>query len=133
MCKQILVVDDDPFQRRIAEKYLTSRGFQVSTVSSAQEGLLFLETHPELIQAIVTDISMPDMDGFAFSRSLQEIYGSKAPPIVFISSHADVQNRVQSYKSGGEYFLAKPWDPDELMAVLLTLTRSRDPGEPEES
>ncbi len=133
MVKQILVVDDDPFQRRIAEKYLTNRGFRVSTAGSGHEGLLFLKTHPEFVEAIVTDISMPDMDGFAFSRSLKETYGSKAPPVVFISSYADVQNRVQSYESGGEYFLAKPWDPDELMAVLLTVTRSRAAGEPLES
>jgi CheY-like chemotaxis protein len=87
--KKILVSDDDPFQQRIAEKFLTNRGIQVSTECSGHEGSLCLKTHPKLVEAIVTDISMPDMDdypmtvdGLPFSRS----WGCKPEPSEFLKS-----------------------------------------------
>jgi CheY-like chemotaxis protein len=87
--KKIRVVDDDPFQRRIAEKYLTNQGIQASTECSGHEALC-LKTHTKFVKAIVTDISsMPDMDdypmtvdGLPFSRS----WGFKPEPSDFLKS-----------------------------------------------
>lgn len=121
MLKRILFVDDDPCQRYLLAFYLTSSAYQVTTVASAQAALSALgQFTPDLL---ITDIVMPQMDGFQLVETIQASDSAGQFPIMFVSSLNNLGNRVQVYNKGGDYFLPKPWCREELVAAVESLLR----------
>jgi DNA-binding response OmpR family regulator len=121
---KVLFVDDDPAQRYLIKRHLTAGQYDVITAASVSEALELLQDfEPDLV---ITDIVMPKASGFDLVASIQSSGKSGKFPIIFLSAENNLQNRVHSYHSGGEYFLAKPWSPEELLAVIASsLRRSR--------
>lgn len=122
--KKILVVDDDFTLRKVLQNSLEHRGYQVISVSSAQEALTkFNQDIPDLI---VSDVSMPEMDGFEFCRQLRAQPSGKLIPFIFLSAKNEVNDRIQGHTIGADSYLTKPFEMKELLANIEALIeRSR--------
>jgi len=124
MPKKILLVEDDPIARKSMERLICSDPRlaaiepQVVQAASGQQALaVFVAEQPDLI---ITDLFMPAMDGFAFSRAVREAPFGRAVPIIFVSGvytdPAQVQSIVDEVHG---HFLPKPLRADDLMRTML--------------
>lgn len=118
----ILVVDDDARLRSLLLRYLQEEGFVVSTVASANEAEIALELFtPDIM---VLDVMMPEVTGFEFlSRQPQTI------PTLFLSAMGDPEHRIQGLEKGAQDYLAKPFDPRELLLRIQTILARASPPE----
>lgn len=122
--KKILVVDDDMTLRTALTRYLEKRGYSVQEATCGTEALMRFELNPP--DLIVSDVIMPEMDGFEFCRRLRAIRTGQLIPFIFLSSRGDVEDRVQGHSIGADDYLIKPFEPRELLAKIeAQLERSR--------
>lgn len=122
--KKILIVDDDLTLRRILHNSLEQRGYQVVSVGSGKDALAqFNQDGPDII---VSDVSMPEMDGFEFCRQLRSQPSGKLIPFIFLSAKNELNDRVQGHTIGADNYLTKPFEMKELLANIEALIeRSR--------
>ena len=122
--KKILIVDDDTILRMALERYLLKRGFSVQVASSGSIGLALFEADPA--DVIVSDILMPEMDGFEFCRQIRMTRSGQLVPLIFLSSRGELDDRVQGHSMGADDYIIKPFETRELMAKIeAQLERSR--------
>jgi len=123
MSAQLLLVDDEPGLREAVQAYLEDSGFTVDVASNAREGWDKLQKHtPELV---ISDIMMPQVDGFQFLKKLREDPRFKSLPVVFLTARGMTSDRIQGYHAGVDAYLPKPFDPDELVAIVENLLERR--------
>jgi signal transduction histidine kinase len=121
---RLLVVDDDGDTRTILGRVLAECGAMVDLASSATEALQHLER--EVYQVIVSDIGMPDMDGYELMRQLRA-RGDKTPAIA-VTAFARAEDRIRSLQAGYNMHVSKPLEPRELVAVVASLVRLGPPA-----
>ncbi|QKD82185.1 response regulator transcription factor [Thermoleptolyngbya sichuanensis A183] len=122
--KRILIVDDDTTLRTALTRYLQNQGYLVQEAQSGLEGLTLFEQHPP--DLVVSDVLMPEMDGLEFCRRLRASRTGQLVPFIFLSSRKEVDDRVQGHQMGADDYLAKPFEPKELVAKIeAQLERSR--------
>lgn len=118
---QILVVDDDPDMRELAEFILTEAGAQVTTVASGLQALTFLnQSVPDLL---ISDIGMPEMDGYSLIRQIRRYSPQQGGtiPAIALTAYAGEINLQQALQAGFQQHLAKPIDPDDLVRAIAIL------------
>ena len=119
MTKRLLVVDDEPKLLRAIALDLKGEGYDVSTARSGNEALVSVaQTLPDLI---VSDIRMPGMDGYALARRLRQNQSTALIPIVFLSAKDTTEDRIEGFRTGVDAYLTKPFEPDELLAVIASI------------
>ena len=113
----LLVVDDDPEIRELIEAYLTKQGFQVACVGSGEEMFEHLTNHQ--VDLIVLDLMLPGEHGLSLAGKLKE----RDIPIVIISAQGDDVDRIVGLEVGADDYLAKPFNPRELLARIRAVLR----------
>jgi two-component system OmpR family response regulator len=114
----ILVVDDDRGHRLLLAQLLDQNGFRPSlAVSSATALKLVTTVEPDLI---ILDVMLPDEDGVAFCRRLRAISNM---PIIMLTALGQGSHRVAGLNAGADDYVAKPFDPDELLARIRAVLR----------
>lgn len=109
----VLIVEDDAFESRMMEQYLTRAGHQVSHVASAEAAVETLRT--ELIDVVVTDLHLPGMSGLEL---LGKISGGDAPPVIVVTGDTDVTIAVNAMRAGAADYVNKPLTMKALEHVL---------------
>jgi DNA-binding NarL/FixJ family response regulator len=123
MSAQLLLVDDEPGLREAVKDYLQESGFTVQVASNAREGWeLVQRSTPDLV---ISDIMMPQVDGYQFLKQLREDARFKTLPVVFLTAKGMTTDRIQGYQAGVDAYLSKPFDPDELVAIVENLLERR--------
>ncbi|MCE5334793.1 MAG: sigma-54 dependent transcriptional regulator [Desulfobacteraceae bacterium] len=118
----ILVVDDSADTVEMLRRNLASRGFAVLTATSVTQAVKVLETAQ--VGLVVTDIKMPDIDGFSLMRHIRENY--KAIAVLAITGFPTIDGAIRAMKTGAEEYLIKPFTDEELFsAVDRSLRRLR--------
>ncbi len=113
---KILIVDDDNTLRAALTRYLQDRGFLVHSAASGIEGLdSFMQDVPDLI---LSDVVMPDMDGFELCEKVREMALGQLVPFIFLSGRCDLEDRIQGHSIGADDYLVKPFHPRELIAKI---------------
>ena len=125
----LLLAEDEPNLRRVLAARLRRDGFEVMAVESGTEALQALQRHH--FDAVLTDLRMPGADGMEVLRGALE--RDRSLPVVILTAHGTVDLAVEALKRGAFDFLTKPFDREELRAVLqkATATRrlsAREPG-----
>ena len=122
----LLVVDDDSRIRQLLSRYLGEHGFRVTSAGNAAEarrrlaGLTF--------DLLVVDVMMPDENGLALTQSLRK---SMDVPILMLTARSERESRIAGLEAGADDYLAKPFDPRELLLrVNNILRRSAAPAKP---
>jgi PAS domain S-box-containing protein len=128
-----LVVDDEDDARELLKSALENYGADVIAVNSAAEAYaLITETPPpERPDVMVTDIGMPEEDGYSLIRRLrewEEAHGAYTPAVA-LTAYGRVEDRVSALKAGFQIHVAKPVDPDELAIVILGFVKPMNRGE----
>ncbi|MGI9405803.1 MAG: sigma-54-dependent transcriptional regulator, partial [Hyphomicrobiaceae bacterium] len=117
MSKCVLVVDDDPAQRRIVEETIKRFGYDVTTAPGGAEALAILEG-PEAasLDIVVLDLIMPEIDGMAVLDRLKSRAG--VPPIIVQTANGSVDTAIAAMRSGAVDFVVKPVSPERLEVSL---------------
>ncbi len=113
---KVLVVDDDLAIRRLVCDVLQAYGY--STVEAADGFSAIRLVQSEQPDCVVLDVMMPGLDGHAVLTRIRESDFGRDLPIVMLTAAADDAQAWQAWSEGVDYFLAKPFDPDELLHFL---------------
>ncbi|HAD81378.1 TPA: hypothetical protein DCG35_02680 [Candidatus Edwardsbacteria bacterium] len=122
---KLLIVDDEPNITRILAYELKKEGYDVIIANDGREGLERAKNEkPDLV---VSDIMMPNMDGYEFCRHLQEDPNLRAIPFIFLTAKTGHDNRIYGYSIGAQKYLTKPVNKEELLkAVNIRLKYSNE-------
>jgi two-component system, OmpR family, phosphate regulon response regulator OmpR len=125
--KHLLVVDDDPKLRELLRRYLTENQFEVSLAQDGPSMNRLLQREP--FDLIVLDLMMPGEDGLSIVRRLR---GANDPtPVIMLTAKGDDVDRIVGLEMGADDYLAKPFNPRELLArVNAVLRRKQAPETP---
>jgi two-component system phosphate regulon response regulator OmpR len=125
---KLLVVDDDPEIRELTEAYLSQQGFAVECVESGEAMMALLADHP--VDLIILDLMLPGEHGLNLARQLKR---DDDIPIIIVSAQGDDVDRIVGLEVGADDYIAKPFNPRELLArVRAVLRRARRPAESRE-
>jgi signal transduction histidine kinase/CheY-like chemotaxis protein len=122
----VLLVDDDADTLEFLARILRDRGVTVTTASSALEALEFLATdRPELL---ISDIGMPNMDGFELLRRVRSVHPASELPAIAITAFARAEDRERTRDAGFQVHIAKPVNVAALLAAIANLRGSPAPA-----
>jgi CheY-like chemotaxis protein len=124
---KILVVDDDLDTRELIDWVLRRVGAEVTPVASVKQALEALER--ERFHLMVSDIAMPEEDGYSLLRKVRALppeRGGRIPAIA-LTAHSLVQDRLQSLRAGFQSHVPKPVVPEELVEVVASIIHLRRP------
>ncbi len=118
---KVLVVDDEPGMVRLVTLYLQQAGYSVVSEGTGAGALQAIERHqPDLM---VLDIGLPDIDGYAVCRQARTLTDT---PIIMLTARGEPRDRMAGFEGGADDYVAKPFQPDELVArVKAVLRRAR--------
>src|ERR1041385_4985384 len=120
MSKQtILIVDDEKNMLRSLQNVLEAEGWGVGVAESGTRALKMLNESP--VSLVISDARMPGMDGFQLLDSLKKKFPSL--PFIMITAYATPQLAVRAIKAGARDYLAKPFDPEELIHIVENTLR----------
>jgi two-component system phosphate regulon response regulator OmpR len=120
--KRLLVVDDDRELRELLHRYLSDNGFAVTTVNDGLDMARELEAKP--FDLVILDLMLPGDDGLTLTRQLRQ---HSDVPVIMLSAKGDDVDRIVGIEMGADDYLAKPFNPRELLARIRSLLR-RCPG-----
>jgi len=124
MKKKVLVVDEEPKLRRILEKVLVDRGFEVASAVNGKEALDKLPFfNPHLI---IADVAMSGMDGFELCRRIREDRRFGAVRFIFLTAKDAREDEIEGLRLGADDYITKPFDVDRLLARVQTRLRWLD-------
>lgn len=124
MSAQLLLVDDEPGIRVSVKEYLQEvGGFTVQVASNADDAWQMLQQQTPAL--VISDIMMPKVDGYQFLKQLREDPRFKTLPVIFLTARGMTTDRIQGYQAGVDAYLSKPFEPDELIALIENLLERR--------
>ncbi len=114
--KHILIIDDEPTWLKISSHILRDCGYDVYTAGSGKEAIKALSSYkPDLI---LSDVRMPDMNGFDLVYNIKSIPETSSTPIIFFSAIDDYDARKVARTLGAVDYLVKPFNKDDVSSVL---------------
>jgi CheY-like chemotaxis protein len=114
--KRILLVEDNPVNRRLAGFLLRSQGYQVSEATTGQEAFEMLKNDPP--DLIVMDIQLPGMDGLEITKTLKQQPATAAIPVIAVTSYAMKGDREKALAAGCSGYVTKPIDKTIFLAEI---------------
>jgi len=119
MSLTLLIADDDPGIRLAVSRFLESLGYCCLTAGDGAQALEMIHRYqPHLL---ITDIAMPNMNGYELVRQVRQHPSLRLLPVVYLTARTEVEERIRAYRTGGDVYLAKPFDLNELAAVVRNL------------
>lgn len=115
--QSVLIVDDEPELLEFLSVVLSAGGFDSIKATNGQEALNILEKNEGQFQAILSDVHMPDMDGYEFCKTIRADQRFQNLPFLFISALTDLDEKLTGYSAGADDYISKPiTEPQELIA-----------------
>jgi len=116
MAKKILAVDDSKTMREMVSFTLKSAGYDVVEAADGKAALLVLDQHK--IDAVITDLNMPNMNGFELIRALRANPTCKFTPILMLTTEGDSSKKEEGKTAGATGWIVKPFNPEKLVDVV---------------
>ena len=117
MNERILIVDDDPVQRRLLEAVVERSGFETTCAENGEEALSILKDNPPShFDLIILDLVMPNLDGMGVLQALQKT--EIKAPIIVQTAHAGIDTAVNAMRAGAFDFVIKPVAPERLQVAM---------------
>jgi two-component system phosphate regulon response regulator OmpR len=114
----LLVVDDDERLRALLQRYLAANGYRVSAAAGAAEARALMANME--FDLLVLDVMMPGESGLDFARDLRR---SSSVPILMLTARSETSDRIEGLERGADDYLAKPFEPRELVLRINALLR----------
>ena len=121
--RHLLVVDDDDRIRELLKEYLSKHGFRVTGAAHAGAARRLMELLD--FDLLVVDVMMPGEDGFSFTKWVRARMG--ATPVLILTARGMPDDRIEGLKTGADDYLAKPFDPQELLLRVEAILRRAGP------
>jgi DNA-binding response OmpR family regulator len=116
----ILIIDDDERLNRLLKRFLADYGLAAIAATHPEEGLKLLRRKsPDLV---ILDVMLPEMDGFSVCKAIR---AESAVPIIMLTARGEVADKVVGLELGADDYLAKPFEPRELVARIHAVLRRR--------
>ncbi len=115
----ILVIEDEASNRLLIERVLSTRGYRCLPASNGREALDILDH--ELVDLILTDLSMPAMDGYRVTQLIRERPGLAHVPVVAVTAYALSDENEAALQAGCNEYLTKPFKPRQLLELVERL------------
>ena len=123
--RHLLVVDDDDRIRELLKQYLTRHGFRVTAAPGGASARKLIETID--FDLAVFDVMMPGEDGFSLTKWLRERRGAAGrTPVLMLTARGLAEDRIEGLKLGAADYLAKPFEPEELLLRIEAILRRTD-------
>jgi len=113
---KIMVIDDEERLLLAIKRYLVTQGFKVVVCESGKTALRKLDN--EKIDLIVIDVLMSDLNGYDLVKKLRKLPKVGHIPFIFLTAKGMTEDRIKGYKMGCKAYLGKPFDPEELVAII---------------
>ena len=113
----ILLVEDEKDVLMVNARLFARRGYDVRTAQSCTEAYQKLKETPDLL---ILDIMLPDGSGYDICQAFRQ---NSDHPVIFLSGKGQIADKVQGLQQGGDYYLTKPYDTSELLAVVDMLLK----------
>lgn len=124
MRKIILIVDDDPLNRKLVERVLAKENYQIFTATNGLEAIdLASQVKPDLI---IMDVMMPQLDGFSATEQIRLDPEIAHTPILMLTALHTLDEKLKGFNAGADEFLEKPFKPQELVLQVRTLLRAQN-------
>lgn len=120
---KVLVIDDDSGVRRYIQRLLEQSGMRGFVAEGPDQGRLSLDGPDAPFDVILLDISMPGQSGWEFLEQMRE--GGDDTPVIFLTAHHTVEERVKGLRMGADDYVGKPFEASELVARLEAVVRRR--------
>lgn len=114
----ILVIDDDTRLRALLQRYLQENGFAVSVAKDAENARMFLAQYR--FNLLIVDVMMPNETGLEF---LQKLRQESQIPAIILTAMGETEDRISGLESGADDYLAKPFEPKELVLRINNILR----------
>ncbi|MDG9885167.1 two-component system response regulator OmpR [Pseudomonas putida CSV86] len=124
--EKILIVDDDPGLSSLLERFFTSKGYRARAVPNVEQMDRLLAR--EVFNLVVLDLMLPGEDGLSACRRLRA--ANNQVPIIMLTAKGDELSRIKGLELGADDYLAKPFNPDELVARVKAVLRRQAPTVP---
>jgi DNA-binding NtrC family response regulator len=122
MASRVLIVEDEPAQRRILEETVKRLGFDASTAESGLRGLEILRAPGGAgVELVILDLVMPEMGGLEFLEKLQSIRGDL--PVIVQTSQGSIETVIKAMRAGADDFVVKPVSPERLKVSIQNLLK----------
>ncbi len=119
--KTIMAVDDSASLRQMVSVVLRGGGYQVIESVDGLDALSKLKGQE--LHLFLTDVNMPKMDGFEFTRKVRAMPQYKFVPIVLLTTESTAEKKQQGKAAGATAWIVKPFNPDQLLAVVKKVIR----------
>ncbi len=115
----ILIAEDDPGIRLAVNDYLEMSGYSVIMAENGEKALFMVEKyHPHLL---ISDIKMPKKNGYELVKEIRQRPEFRLLPVIFLTEYGSKEERIMGYQAGCDIYLPKPFEMDELGAVIRNL------------
>lgn len=115
----ILIADDDPGIRLAISDYLELSGYSVVSAENGEQALDCLKLyHPHLL---ISDIRMPVLDGYELVKKVRQRPEFRLLPVIFLTERGSIEERIRGYQVGCDSYLPKPFQMEELGAIIRNL------------
>ncbi|OHD57162.1 MAG: hypothetical protein A2Y33_09575 [Spirochaetes bacterium GWF1_51_8] len=120
MSNSVLIVDDSVSMRFVVKTTLQNSGLTIVEAVNGIDGLEKLQSHP--VQIVISDLHMPEMDGFEFIRKVREMPDYKFIPIIVLTTEANPVLQQEAKKAGASAWVIKPFTSEKLIEVIKKLS-----------
>jgi putative two-component system response regulator len=114
----VMIVDDRPANLEILRSMLSSNGYRVHSFPNGASALRLAKRKPP--DVILLDITMPEMDGYQVAKELKANDETKEIPVLFISARTGTEDKLRAFSAGGQDYVTKPFQVDEVLARVAT-------------
>lgn len=125
--KHLLVVDDDTRLRSLLQRFLRESGFLVSTAKDADEARFMMRQYR--FSLLIVDVMMPKENGFEFLTSLRQ---ESSIPVIMLTAMGNVEDRIVGLENGADDYVAKPFEPKELLLRIASILKRTPAEKPED-
>jgi DNA-binding NarL/FixJ family response regulator len=123
MSARLLLVDDEPGVRESVQAYLEDSGYAVQVAAGAKDAWEMIQRDPP--ELVITDVMMPQVDGYQFLQQMRDDPRFAAMPVIFLTARGMKSDRISGYQAGCDAYLSKPFDPEELIAIVKNILQRR--------
>ncbi|RIK78086.1 MAG: hypothetical protein DCC67_11935 [Planctomycetota bacterium] len=123
---RILAVDDSPSIRRLIAQSLSAHGFEVLACESAEAALELAGR--EHIDAVVTDLNMPGLDGMALTRQLRTLRNTARCPILILTTDNSAARKQEAKQAGASGWILKPFQAETLLLAIGRVCQRAEAG-----
>src|SRR5437764_10636604 len=128
MVKHVLAVDDEFYIRRLLEVNLQRAGYRVTMAGDGQEALEQIRREPP--DMVLLDVMMRRVDGFEVLRRLKADPATAGIPVLMLTAKAQDADIFHGLRAGADFYLTKPFNPQELLMWVSRVASQSDPGPP---